>query len=142
LDAQYVEWYLWRFGINLDHDLFLPVLRVLQGHLDSGSLWSELIVAILEAMGFKATCHEPFVYVGKFHDHEVYAYRQVDDMMFAGELESVLRELCTLLSMKVKIEVEANIVSSFNGLEIEQTRDYIKIHVGKYIDKILVGHGW
>jgi hypothetical protein len=63
-------------------------------------------------------------------------------MLFAGELEVVLRELCELLSTKFKIEVETNLVSTFNGLEIIQSRDYIKIHVGKYIDKVLVGHGW
>jgi hypothetical protein len=142
LDAQYIKWFLWRFGVKLDRDLLLPVIHALQGHPYSGSIWAEMIVAILEAMGFKKTCHEPFLYAGTFHGHDIYACRQVDDMLFAGELESVLRELCTLLSTKVKIEVETNFVSSFNGLEIEQTRDYIKIHVSKYIDKILVGHGW
>jgi hypothetical protein len=63
-------------------------------------------------------------------------------MLFAGELEDVLRELCSLLATKVNIEVKKNLVSSFNGLEIVQSRDYIKIHVSKYIDNILVGHGW
>jgi hypothetical protein len=63
-------------------------------------------------------------------------------MLFAGELEAVLRELCALLYTKVKIEVETNLVSTFNGVEIIQSRDYIKIHVGKHIDKVLVGHGW
>jgi hypothetical protein len=57
-------------------------------------------------------------------------------MLFAGELEAVLRELCALLSTKVKIEVETNLVSTFNGLEIIKSRDYINIHVDKYIDKV------
>jgi hypothetical protein len=57
--AQYVEWFLWRFGIKLDRDLMFPVLHALEGHPDSGSLCAELIVTILEAMGFKKTYHEP-----------------------------------------------------------------------------------
>jgi hypothetical protein len=33
-------------------------------------------------------------------------------------------------------------MSSFNELEIVQSHDYIKIHAAKYIDNIIVGHGW
>jgi hypothetical protein len=142
LNAQYVEWYLWKFGIALDRDLVLPILDVLQGHPDSGSLWAELIFAILESIDFKNTCHEPCLYSGVFKGQQVYARCKVDAMLFAGELEAVLRELSTLFATKVNIEVETNLVSSFNGLEIVQSRDYIPIHVRKYIDKILVGHNW
>jgi hypothetical protein len=66
LDAQYVEWYLWKFGIALDRDLVLPVLHALQVHPDPGSLWAELIVEILESMDFKKTCHEPCLCAGVF----------------------------------------------------------------------------
>jgi hypothetical protein len=126
----------------LDRDLFLPVLHALQGHPDAGSIWADMIVVILESMEFKKTCHEPCLYAGFFKGHQVYPCRQVDDMLFAGDLQAVLRKLCLLFATKVKIEVKKNLVSSFNGLEIFQSRDYIKIHVGKYIDKILMGHGW
>jgi hypothetical protein len=34
------------------------------------------------------------------------------------------------------------LVSHYNGIEIVQDRDYVKVHVGKYIDKILTNHGW
>jgi hypothetical protein len=34
------------------------------------------------------------------------------------------------------------LVSHYNGIEIVQDRDYVKIHVGKYIGKILANHGW
>jgi hypothetical protein len=44
--------------------------------------------------------------------------------------------------MKVRIEAEEGLVSHYNGIEIVQSRDYIKIHVEGYIDKILDGHGW
>jgi hypothetical protein len=30
----------------------------------------------------------------------------------------------------------------YNGLEVVQTRDYVHVHVGPYIDKILNNHGW
>jgi hypothetical protein len=30
----------------------------------------------------------------------------------------------------------------YNGLEVVQTRDYVHVHVGPYIDNILSNHGW
>jgi hypothetical protein len=73
LDAHYLSWYLWKFDIALDPDMVLPVLHALQGRPDSGSLWAELIVAILESMNFKKTCHEPCLYSGVFKGHQIYA---------------------------------------------------------------------
>jgi len=40
------------------------------------------------------------------------------------------------------MESEDTIRTSFNGLEIKQTHDYIAIQVEKYIEKIVANHEW
>jgi hypothetical protein len=62
--------------------------------------------------------------------------------MAARELESPIRQLFQFLGTKINIEAEIGLVSHYNGIKIVQDRDYIKIHVGKYIGKILANHGW
>jgi hypothetical protein len=57
--------------------------------------------------------------------------------MAAGKQESGLRDLFAHLATKIKIEAEVGLISHYNGIEIIQDRDYVKIHVGKYINKIL-----
>jgi hypothetical protein len=37
---------------------------------------------------------------------------------------------------------ELGVIKQFNGLDIQQTRDYIKISCPTYIDKIVEHHGW
>ena len=39
IDNQYYVWYLYKFGRKLNQSHVLPVLRVRQGHLESGKLW-------------------------------------------------------------------------------------------------------
>jgi hypothetical protein len=42
-----LEWYLERFGVQLDRNMVLPVLYALQGHPESGNLWEDYINKIL-----------------------------------------------------------------------------------------------
>jgi hypothetical protein len=71
LDEQYLAWYLWKIDIALDPNMVLPVLHALQGHPDSGSLWEDLIVSIIESMNFKNNCHESCLYSGVFKGHQI-----------------------------------------------------------------------
>jgi hypothetical protein len=93
-------------------------------------------VAILESMEFKNTYHEPCMYDGVFKIHHIHTFRQVDYMVCVGELKAILHDVWLLLDTKKNIEVERKLTSSFNGLEIVQSRDNINIHV---IGKIIGG---
>jgi hypothetical protein len=62
--------------------------------------------------------------------------------MFGGKMEHVIRRLCTALGKDVNLLAEPGIINHYNGLELVQTCEYVHIHVGPYIDKILDGHGW
>jgi hypothetical protein len=72
--------------------------------------------------------------------------RQSDDFMFGGEMEPFLRRIWTTLGKAVNLLAEPGLVKHYNGLEVVQTRDYVHIHVGSYIGKILDGtwmeHDW
>jgi hypothetical protein len=93
-------------------------------------------------MSFTSTTHETCLYIGSYAGQDILICRQVDDFMAAGELESPIRQLFQFLGNKINIEAEIGLVSHYNGIEIVQDREYIKIHVGKYIGKILANHGW
>ena len=43
--------------------------------------------------------------------------------------------------MNIKIK-DLGIIKRYNGTDVEQTREYIKLHSESYITKICKGHGW
>ena len=43
--------------------------------------------------------------------------------------------------MTIKIK-NLGIITKYNGTDVEQTREYVKLHSESYITKICKGHGW
>jgi hypothetical protein len=91
---------------------------------------------------FTSTVHEPCLYVGIFAEHPVLVVRQVDDFKIALESIETLRAIFIYLNTNITIKAEEGISSHYNGIDKVQARDYIKIHVEMYIDKLLSNHGW
>jgi hypothetical protein len=138
-----VEWMEDINGTRPNRSQVLPVLCALQGHPAAGSSWIDKVEDLLiTQMGFTSTTHEACLYIGRYAGQDILICRQVDDFMAAGELESPIRQLFQFMGTKINIEAEIGLVSHYNGIDIVQDRDYIKIHVGKYIGKILANHGW
>jgi hypothetical protein len=141
IDPQMREWLQEQRGIKVDDGDVRPVLCALQGHPESGSLWADKVEAyLLKDLRFTSTVHEPCLYVDIFAEHPVMIVRQVDDFKIAAEAEETSRALITYLKTKITIEVEEGIMSHYNGIDIVQARDYIKINVETYIDKLLSNH--
>ena len=142
VDAPYIDWYEQKFGIKLTTDMVLPVQHALQGHPESGVLWATKISKHLLDMGMINTDHEPCIYSGTYQQHDILACRQVDDFAFAAEhretLDAVLQDLAT----RIDFIPEDKLLSKYNGIDVEQTRDYIRIHSATYIEKILTDHNW
>jgi len=44
-----------------------------------------------------------------------------------------------MYSISVK---QLGLIDQFNGMDIEQTKYYINIHCGSYINHLLIGHNW
>jgi hypothetical protein len=140
---QMAEWMEDINGTQPDRSQVLQVLCALQGHPAAGSSWADKVEDLLiTQMSFTSTTHETCLYIGSYDGQDIMICRQKDNFLAAGELESPIRQLFQFLGTKINIEADIGLVSHYNGIEIVQDQDYIKIHVGKYIGKILANHGW
>jgi len=149
LDDAFCDWHLERTGVLLDKDLVLPVLRALQGHLEATRLWEEHISAILKDVGFKNTAHETNICTGQFCGEKVLLVRQVDDFALDCHQESTAKSVHSNIGAKLTLHNEAaapfeylGLVDSFDGYDVLQTRDYIKLSAESYIRRLLKAHGW
>ena len=140
----------------------IPIQKALQGHPESPLLWPQHIHNILtKEEGFECCTHEPCIYFkqdpANAHgddDHEVYLkktaddgfvliLRQVDGFAISGSsLEACEKVRQTIQKQMTNQLHNLGSIKRFNGLDIHQTRDYIKISCELYIDKIVGHHGW
>jgi len=126
--------------VLLDKDLVLPVLRVLQGHPEAARLWEEHISGILEKVGFKNITHEKNIYTGKFCGEKVPLVRQVDNFALGCRQESTAKSVYSDIGAKLTLHNKAEVrfehlglVDSFDGYDVLQTRDCIKLSAESYI---------
>ena len=149
-DAIY-DWYLHKFNKKLNRlkDV-IPLYRALQGHPEAGVLWERMITDILiNKMGFKNTTHEKNLYIGEIDGKEILVCRQVDDFAAGSKsLETAelfiaqIREHVRYEFAGMGIETEQGVYQRYNGIDVTQTRDYIKVGCETYIDRVLLSHGW
>lgn len=142
IDTQYHEWNAAKGRPPIPKDHVLPVQGALQGHPESPRLWAILINDLLvNKLKFKPTTHEPCLYRGEHNGHKLLFLRQVDDFAIACDNEevatAVIDEINTHMSVQIKY---LGLLTRFNGVDIQQTSDYIKIHNSTYVDKIMQGH--
>jgi hypothetical protein len=113
----------------------------MQGHPESPRLWEKHADRILCDIGLKPTIHEPCLYSGLIDGQQVLFMHQVDNFVVAFPDEHTANILfdmiddCLTFPMK-----QMGLINLFNGLNIEQTHDYIKISCSTYIDKIIAKH--
>ena len=151
VDDTVEDWYLKRFGVKLNRfkDV-IPLFKALQGHPEAGVLWFRLIQHVLvNVMGFKPATHEQGLYVGQIDGEDVLVCRQVDDFASGSAKLSTAKRFIELVREHVHaeyagmgIETEAGYYQRYNGLDIIQTRNYVKIGCETYIDRMLQTHGW
>ena len=151
IDDAYASWYLKRFGKTLDRrKQVIPVERALQGHPEASRLWERMIVGILvDQLGFISTTHERNLYRGKIDGKTVLVCRQVDDFAVASSEQSTAQKLIALINEQVTTEDQgigsirpSGVHCKYNGLDVHQTRDYIKLNCETYIGRLLQTHGW
>jgi hypothetical protein len=98
---------------------------------------------ILRDIGLQPTKHEPCLYAGTIDGNRILFLRQVDDFAVAAKDEHSANQLIKLINSKMRIDMKAlGIINRFNGIDIHQTRNYIKITCEKYIHKMLKQHNW
>ena len=144
IDEAYREWWTDRGGEPIPQGYVLPVRHALQGHPESPRLWSKLIDKIIrEKVGLKPTVHEPCLYHGDFNNEKVYLMRQVDDFAVASKNKETSNKVIEAISTHLSVPMhQLGIIDRFNGVDVQQTKDYIKIFNKTYIERILDGYDW
>lgn len=151
-DEAYISWYLKRHGIYVDpRTHVIPALRAIQGHPEAGRLWQDFILSILQSppLNFTTTTHERNLYRGEIDGKLVLVARQVDDFAIGCVCTKTLDRLIEIINSQVSTKNQgigtptiAGISHRYNGLDVHQTSDYIKISCETYISRVLQTHGW
>ena len=144
IDEQYREWWKKQGNAEVPRNFVLPVKRALQGHPESSRLWAILINNILvKDIKLTPTKHEPCLYHGVYKGNEILFLRQVDDFAIACDNEQIAKDMIAEINSKMSVNIKyLGLLDRFNGVDIAQTRQYIKIHNQTYLKKILKNYSW
>jgi len=151
VDDTVFDWYLRKFNVKLDRfKEVIPLFKALQGHPEAGALWERMITDILvNKMDFRHTTHERNLYVGSVDGREVLVCRQVDDFASGASTKEAAERFIHEVQKHVKaefdgmgIETGEGLYQRFNGIDIYQTQDFIKVGCESYLDRMLQTHGW
>jgi hypothetical protein len=146
IDEQYNTW--WTEHLKrppIPPGYVLPVNHALQGHPEAPRLWEHHINHILtDKLSFKPTTHEPCLYVkGDSPESIILFLRQVDDFAVAARTTSQARDVITRIGANLIVPLnDLGQIQKFNGVNILQTKHYIKISCEDYLQKILSQHEW
>jgi hypothetical protein len=84
--------------------------------------------------------HTRAKYLSRYDQHRLLC-RQVDDMAVACSNPTVAQGLIDSIGKVVDLNSQV-ILSSFNGVDIDQRREYVKVSCKSYLGRILKTHGW
>jgi hypothetical protein len=141
-DKAFLDWWInHKKRSPIPHGFVIPILSAMQGHPESPRLWEKHADAILREIGLKPTHHEPCLYTGNIHGNRVIFLRQVDDFAIATSDSKTADILLDMLDERLTIPIKRQgYLDMFNGINITQTRDYIKISCKSFIDKCCEKH--
>ena len=144
VDTQFHDWWTKKMGRPPIPDGYvLPVRHAMQGHPESPRLWEHFITKILEKEGFTSTTHEKCIYHATISGQKVLFLRQVDDFAVACKTPSIARALIERIGKYLSVPLhDLGIISKFNGINIQQSQDFIKISCEDFIDRVLDHHQW
>jgi hypothetical protein len=133
IDDAYADWYRSHHGKEADLSFVLPVLKALQGHPEAGALWEKHINKTLDDLDIVYTTHERSIYRGTIDGKVVLLYRQVNDIAVAcSDPQGFIDSIGKVVDLKSQ-----GILSSFNGIDIDQRREYVKISCQSYLTRML-----
>ena len=119
----------------------VPVQRAMQGHPESPRLWEKHADKILRGIGLVPTTHEPCLYSGTILGNRVLFKRQVDDFAVATTDKRTADHLFDLIDDRLSMPLKRQgLITMFNGMDIKQTKDYIKVSCETYIERMAEKH--
>ena len=134
--------------------MVIPVYHPIQGHPESGKQWTHMIDDILlREMGFQTTTHDRCIYCCVTSDGKIQLILwQVDNFLLACDLEDTTKKIFEYIGDAIWSDVEKEsgtipfeffgVVNNYNGVNIKQNKNYIKINCANYIQRLLNSHGW
>jgi hypothetical protein len=142
IDEAYSTWYFRRHKKDIPHGFVLPVQKALQGHPEAGALWEKHIVGILHNdLGFRSTVQERNLYQGYYLNEEIFICRQTDDFAIAAFSARAATSLIDAIGAKVDIR-DDGLLTKFNGIDVDQTCDFVKLSCSSYLHRVLKAHSW
>lgn len=94
-------------------------------------------------MGFTASTHEPCLYKATINGELALFLRQVDDFAIATMQQQTADHIISEINKHLRLPIHnLGVISRYNGVDIEQTKFYVKLHCSKYLNKMLSSHGW
>ena len=89
------------------------------------------------------TKHKPCLYAGTVRGDRIQFLQQVDDFAVAAVTQDLTLSIIQQINNKMRIEVKhQGIITCFNGVDVHQTRDFIKITCEKYLHNMLKQRNW
>jgi deoxyuridine 5'-triphosphate nucleotidohydrolase len=145
IDESFKDW--WENHLSrppIPHDCtVVRVNNAIQGHPESPRLWEKLIDKILRRIGLRPTTHEPCLYHGTYDGKYTLFMRQVDDFAIATDAEQTAKQLIVAINQHLRLPIHIlGQITRYNGMDIEQTKSYVKIHCAKYIQKLQQHYPW
>ena len=113
----------------------------MQGHPESPRLWEKHANSIFRKLGLEPTVHELCLYLGIIHRNRVLLKRQAGNFAIAAPDAKTVDILLDMIDNKLKIPVKGQgYLDMYNGINVLQTRHYIKISVRLFVDKDFEHH--
>ena len=136
-DRAFCDWWIHQGKPPIPEGYVIPVMRAMQGHPESPRLWEKWCDKMIKSHQFKPTTHEPCLYTGIWHGEKCYFKRQVDDFEFAAPSSKLAHLFYDAIDDHLTMPIKRQgLVTLFNGIDIQQTRHYIKISAETYIEKM------
>eukprot|EP00804_Cyclotella_cryptica_P013246 CCRYP_007032-RA/>CCRYP_007032-RA protein AED:0.39 eAED:0.39 QI:0/0/0/0.5/1/1/2/0/451 len=133
----FCEWWVYLGDPPIKEGYVIPVKRAMQGHPESPRLWEKWCDKMIQHHQFKPTMHEPCLYKGVWHGKTCYFKRQVDDFEFATSSITLATSFYDAIEDHLTMPIKRQgLVSLFNGVDVLQTRHYIKLSAETYIEKM------
>jgi hypothetical protein len=115
----------------------------LQGHPEAPRLWERHIDKILRHIGLTPTTHEPCLYSATIAGEYILFLRQVDDFALATTHSTMAQQMINNIDGHMRISIKnLGLVTLFNGMDILQTKYYIKLFCSTYLAKVQKNHNW
>ncbi len=138
LDRAFNEWWtIHKQQPPLGLGQVIPVLSAMQGHPKSPHLWEKHADSILWDLGLTPTVHEPCLYSAMVKGKRVIFKCQVDNFAIAAPDERTTTILLNKIDDELLIPMKRQgFLDMCNGIDVAQTRGYIKISCTTFINNI------